>query len=179
MDKVIILTEEDTYMTLSEWQSVYGLKADHIGQHFKLSEPKFQEDLKRYGRLIVCAPLIKVMDLARVYWKKPFVINSFNRDEIKQQELRDSGARAAATSPHVYKLAADINTKNEEDTLSLVKCIKRASLELNIPVRIGYRDYIFNKQYFVHVDVCPLYYSSKKTRYLDDHPVFWEKEIEW
>lgn len=180
-EKIIILTTDDKYLTLLEWQSKYGLSSGstEIGRHFSYMEPRFQADLKAFGKLVVCAPLMRVLDRYRELIKEPVTINSFNRTEAYQTELSEKGFRTATTSPHVQKMAADVDTFDVADTELKVPMMRKAAMEVAIPVRIGWKQYSANKQSFIHVDVCPLYYAPEKPRHNEPHPIVWEKEIEW
>lgn len=178
---VVVLTDKDTYISLENWQREYGLEvgSNKIGKYFNLSEPRFKKDVEEYGKLIVCAPLMVVMDAYRSAIGESVTINSYNRDDRKQQELRASGFRAARSSPHVEKMAVDVDTRDEAHTRKNVPILKRAAKELGIPIRVGYMDYIKNDQSFIHFDVCPLYYAKGAIRYNEQHPPQWENEIEW
>lgn len=173
---VKILTLLGTYITLEQWQQQYGLEvgSDQIGKHFKYSEGKFKQDLEDYNELIICEPLMMVMDEIRTLSKKPFIVNSFNRNEAKQEQLKASGFRAATTSPHVAKMACDMDTVSNSDTLAMVPLIQHAAENKNVKVRIGYRDYMRAGQTFIHFDVCPEYYGKGKPFNHLPHPAVWE-----
>ena len=181
MKNVIILTREDKYIPLQQWQEQYGLEggSTKIGRHFSYTEPKFKEDLKEFGKLIVCEPLIKVMDRYRELIDEPVSVNSFNRTEEKQAQLTEKGFRTAKVSPHVEKMAADLDTLDAEGTYIRVAKLKQAARELGISIRIGYKDYLVHGQTFIHLDVCPEYYATGKPRFHDHHPAQWENSIEW
>lgn len=179
-EKVVILTAEDKYLSLVEWQNKNGFSGGAIGKHFSISEDRFQRDINLFGKLVVCEPLMKVLDAVRVEIKRPIALNSFNRTEEYQDKLTEQGYRTAKVSPHVQKLAADIDTANEADTMVVVAAIIKVSKTLSIPVRIGYRDYLHHGQTFVHVDVCPLYYGVDRLRHDEEHPKAWEIHLlEW
>lgn len=181
--KVIVLTEDDKYIALTDWQLKYGLPVGStmIGLCFSYEESKFQQDLKDYGKLIVCAPLIKVIDKYRELIRESVTINSFNRSAQKQEQLRLAGFRAAKTSPHEEKMAADCDTVSESDTLKKKEKMLEAGSLLKIPIRVGFQQYLDNdpQQTFIHVDVCPLYYAPGRPRHSDPHPIQWEKQITW
>jgi hypothetical protein len=199
--KVIVLNETGDYITLDEWQKNYGLVvgSDRIGKYFSITEHRFAQDINDYGHLVVNALLIKVLDRYRELKGFPVCINSFNRDQAKQDQLKKSGARAATTSPHVAKMAADVDTPgieelkksnpkltNDEAWLlavkinhDQVKLFKQASTELGINIRIGYKEYLEERSTFIHVDVCPEYYGPGKRFYKLQHPKAWEQPITW
>jgi hypothetical protein len=180
-ENIFVLTASDKLISLEAWQKIYGLHAHHlqIGKWFHADEPKFQQDLKDYGTLVVSELLIRVADRTRELWGRPLHVNSFNRNEAKQEALRASGARAATTSPHVVFLAMDIDTKHFDDSRKLAAVIIQAGKELNIKVRVGFKQYIQAGQTFVHFDVCPEYYAQGKSRYNKPHPAPWEVAITW
>lgn len=177
-EKVVVLTLDDKFVSLEEWQRQYGLTVGsaQIGKHFFYTESKFQDDLARYGKLVVCAPLMVVMDKYRELVDEPVNVNSYNRDEKKQEELREAGARAATHSPHVEKMAADLDTLDAEGTYIRVTVLQRASRATGIDVRIGFRQYLeqLKPHTFIHVDVCPMYYAKGKPRHNEPHPAPWE-----
>lgn len=168
-------------ISLAEWQHLYGLEegSDQIGKFFRATERKFAEDIQNYGELIVNEQLMRVLDHFRATLKAPVTINSFNRDENKQKALKEAGAKAATYSPHVVKMAADIDTKSAEETRSRVRILQRCASELNIKVRIGYEQYLKAGSTFIHVDVCPEYYAPGKPFHAHPHPAVWEKQITW
>lgn len=184
-DKVKILTLSGAYISLDEWQQKYGLEvgSDKIGKYFSITEREFDENLRIQGQLIVAEPLIMVMDKAREIDGKPRTVNSFNRSEAEQIALKKSYARAATFSPHVAKMAVDINTKSSIDTEGFVPEIREAAKLLNIKVRIGWKQYMADGKTFVHIDVCPEYYAKGKVFYQQvlDNPKLkpWMIPQEW
>lgn len=181
-EKVVILTKDDTYINLEQWQNRYGLPvgSSQIGKHFYFTEFKFNEDIERYGKLIVCEPLMMIMDEYRELKGKPVSINSFNRDEKKQEELTEAGMRTATHSPHVEKMAVDMDTLTKEDTYDQVKTLRQAALKTGISHRIGFQQYLNAGQSFIHLDVAPLYYGKGGPRHEEQHPGAWEiNKLEW
>ena len=169
--------------------------APKLGKFFSANERKFQDDLRRYGSLIVCEELIQVLDSFREEVGEVVTVTSFNRDDKKQAELNDNPAYKAATySPHVVKLAADITTASlialaTEPRLRkvlitimtnyYVPTLKRVAKELGIRIRIGYKQYLDNGQQFIHLDVCPEYFGKGHIWYDRPHPSPWGQEITW
>lgn len=179
-DKVKVITREGKEITLQEWQKIYGLpEGNRIGKFFYLSELRFKRDIELYGELVVNELLIRLLDAVRQASSHPLIINSFNRSEEHQKELKAQGFKAATTSPHVVKLAADIDTLSENETNALVKRILEVADIVKIKIRVGYKQYLKAGQTFVHVDVCPEYYAKGKPWHDQDHPDVWEKEITW
>jgi hypothetical protein len=176
-----IITVIGTEIPLEQWQQIYGLEigSTQIGRFFDATEHKFSEDIQRYGVLIVNELLIRLLDHFRATIKQPVTINSFNRDENKQKELQESGYKAAAYSPHVAKMAADIDTKSPEQTRAWAIMLQRCAIELHIKIRIGYEQYLKAGQTFIHVDVCPEFYAPGRPFNKQFHPVQWEKVTNW
>jgi hypothetical protein len=201
MEKVKVILSDGTETTLNNWQKIYGLKLHSplIGKYFSLNEARFQKDLSNYGELIVSELLIRVLDEYRKQLGQPVIINSFNRSEAKQVNLKAQGLRAATHSPHVAKLAADIDTpgilelashgapesptelwkKAMEINRERVKILEKVSDDLGIHTRIGNEEYLRAKQTFIHVDVCPEYFAKGKPWNDRFHPLAWEKSITW
>lgn len=198
---VIIVKRDGTEETLEQWQLRYGLEvgSDNIGVFFSLREDKFQQNLRDYGVLVVNELLIRFMDGYRAMTDVPTVVNAFNRNDAKQQALRHSGFRAATYSPHVVKMAGDLDTpgiddlKEEFPKLSKselweravkinrhrVELAKQVSKKLGIKIRIGSEQYLKDGNTFIHVDVCPEYYAPGKPFHDQKHPVQWESELRW
>lgn len=178
---VIVINKAGMVISLKEWQKAYGLpeNSQKIGKYFSLTERKFAQDIKDYGQLVVNEQLIRFLDRLREKWKKPININSFNRDDAKQQELTAAGYRAAKFSPHVVKMAADVDTESALESRQLAMLAEGVAKELGIKIRIGIEDYIKAGQTFVHFDVCPEYYAKGKPFHVEQHPVQWETEIKW
>src|SRR5690242_3737918 len=99
-DKVIVIRKDGTEVTLAQWQEIYGLPvdSDKIGRHFSLSEQRFTKDIELFGTLVVNEQLIKVLDGFREAVKVPITINSFNRDQAKQDSLKEEGFKTAKYS---------------------------------------------------------------------------------
>lgn len=201
MDKVKVMTRDGSMISLEAWQLLYDLEpgSAQIGKYFRLNEGKFMRDLVDYGELIVNELLMRVMDAFREAVKHPAKVNAFNRDEKKQAQLINGGFRAASTSPHVVKLASDIDTPGVDDLRELHPtwgpkrlwdaCVRInyseastmrqvANLE-NIKVRIGHKQYLQDGNTFIHLDVCPEYYAPGRPFHHHPHPEVWEKQINW
>ncbi|HEY3403890.1 MAG TPA: hypothetical protein VGK59_10915 [Ohtaekwangia sp.] len=180
---VKIITLSGTEVALEEWQDLYGggqLKGtDKFGLYFSATEQRFAKDIQEYGQLIVNEALIRVLDHFRHTLKLPVTINSFNRDENKQKSLAEAGYRTATHSPHVVKMAADIDTSSPEETRSRVRILQRCAQELGFKVRIGYEQYLTEGSTFIHVDVCPEFYAPGKPFHNKPHPAVWEKQTVW
>lgn len=175
MDKVKILTTAGNYITLAEWQAKYSLQPGQIGKYFSLREQRFQDDISLYKELIVAEPLMRVLDALRAKCGHALHINSFNRNAAKQAELKKQGFRAATISPHVFKMAADVDTKSFAESRELAKQAIAVAKELGIIIRVGVEDYIAKGQTFIHIDVCPMYFGNGKPFDNVSHPEVWEK----
>jgi hypothetical protein len=178
-DKIKFLMRSGELMPFEQYQKLRGLRGTQIAKHYNYTEPKFTEDIERYGELIVCDLLMQALDTYRVIKKQPVNINSFNRDDAKQIELKAFGYRTAEFSPHVVKLAADCDTKSKKDTEESAILMRTAGKVLGIKIRIGWKDYLKKGQTFIHVDVCPEFYDRGKVWYERPHPAVWENEITW
>jgi hypothetical protein len=181
IEKVKVVLKNGNAVTLPEWQKFYQLPiySNQIGRHFSLSEARFQNDLALYGELIVNEQLITVLDYFREAVNTPITINSFNRTDVHQKELKERGFKTALYSPHVMKMAADIDTKSNEQTETWVQILKKISDKSGIKIRIGYKQYQAAGQTFIHVDVCPEYYATDKPYNKQFHPTAWEQVITW
>lgn len=178
--KVKFLTISGTYVPMEEFQRRYGLPvgSPQIGKFFSIEERVFSQDIERYGQLIVPVPLIMVMDEFRKRVGS-VPINSFNRDEAKQAELTKQGFRTASVSPHIEKLAVDMDTTDANQTKKRVPILSQVGKDLNIQIRIGWAQYMTAGQSFIHLDVCPEYFGPGKIWHARPHPQAWEKQIQW
>ncbi|HTF21011.1 MAG TPA: hypothetical protein VK658_23210, partial [Chryseolinea sp.] len=147
-----------------------------------------------------------VLDGYRQAIGQPVFLNSFNRNEAKQAQLKKAGFKAASKSPHVVKLAADVDTPGlneiihkrgynavvmtpelqKEARLEMMRInydsaitMKQVAAALQIKVRIGHKQYLEIGQTFIHVDVCPEYYAPGKPFHKLGHPLAWEESITW
>lgn len=175
------LLETGEIVSLEEYQRTRSLPvgSDKMGVFFSLREKRFSKDIELFGGLVICCPLMRLMDEYRSLLGKPVSINSFNRTEEYQEELRRRGFKAAKNSPHVVKMAADINTHSKKQTEEGVLVLRKAAKKLGIKCRIGWRQYMNAGSTFIHVDVCPMYYAPGKPFHGNDHPKVWEIETEW
>lgn len=181
MDHVVVVTKLGKEITLKEWQKLYQLPENStmIGKHFSTTERIIARDIADYGRIVVNEQLMRVLDRFREKIKKPVNINSFNRDENKQAALTEQGLRTATHSPHVVFMAVDIDTTSALETREYVRILEGVGKELGIKIRLGYDDYLNNGQTFIHLDVCPEYFSKGKPFHYRPHPIQWESEIKW
>lgn len=179
--KVFVLLPDGNEMPLAEWQQVHGYEVGsaRISKHFWFTESKFLQDIQDYGKLVVCELLMRVADKYRDIKTAPVRVNSFNRSREKQLKLQQEGYKAAALSPHEFFLAMDVDTDTEEETRLNAAMIRKAADMLGIKVRIGYKQYLVNKQTFIHIDVCPEYFGKGCVWHSEKHPPQWENEIVW
>lgn len=194
--KVLVLTLSGEYISLDEWQQKYGLNvgSGQIGKHFHLSESRFVRDIEEYGQLIVCEPHMIVADKARELWGHPTSFSSYNRNDKKQAALREDPATRhlrAETSPHVAKMASDIDLATRAEVLAFVPVLRAAADAVHVMIRIGYKEYLKQSEKveaetgvkdtwtFVHFDVCPEYYRKGRVWHSKPHPVPWEFETVW
>lgn len=170
---IILSTGE--HVSLDVWQEIYGLKkgSAQICKYFSIGDANIPNGI------IIAAPLIQVMDQARILKGAPLNVNSLSRTLTRQQQLIAEGKRAATNSPHVVYMAGDLDTVSVEDTKKLVKHLKDAAKMLGFKVRIGWKKYIPDGNTFVHVDVCPEYYLPGKPYHHKPHPIEWETVMEW
>tara|TARA_R110000868_G_scaffold96848_8_gene266373 strand:+ start:814 stop:1323 length:510 start_codon:yes stop_codon:yes gene_type:complete len=159
---------------LKEDGSSEEYKEQKIGKYFDVSEPRFQEDIRLYGEVVICDLLFKVLNRYRDLKGVSVNLNSLNRDRKKQEQLLRDGFRAAKVSPHEYFLAADVDTIDQADTLKSVPIMRQAAKDLGIKIRIGWQDYLKAGQSFLHVDVCAEYFGKGKVWNKNSHPVQWE-----
>lgn len=181
LNKVKVVLKNGSVVTLQEWQKLYGLKigSDYVGKYFSLRDAKLRQDIFDYGELIVNEMLIRVLDEVRDLLGSPLYINSFNRNEEKQKELHNKGYKTATVSPHVAKMAADLNCTSAADVRKLARLVQQAASGIGIKVRVGFQQYLNEGMTFVHVDVCPEFYAPGKPFFSDPHPAVWEKSITW
>lgn len=170
---IILATGEN--VSLDVWQGIYGLPrlSSKIGKYITLGEPNVRNGLT------IAAPIIQMFDYVRIKRNKPMDINSLDRYQSDQDSMLLKGVRAATTSPHVYKMAVDIDTISKEDTIQLVADLKEAAKALGFKIRIGYKVYLKDGKTFVHLDCCPMYYAPGKPFHHHKHPAAWENEITW
>lgn len=199
-EKVKVILRDGSTITLEKWQERYDLdpSSDKIGQFFSLSEDRFKTDIVMFDELVVNELLIRVLDKYREYTKHAVTINSFNRSPEKQEQLRKNKYRAATHSPHVVKMAADVDTpgvlelmmkhnwskeRASKEAMKInydeVILVKQAAAALQIKIRVGHKEYLSIGQTFFHVDVCPEFYGKNKPFHEHPHPAVWENETTW
>jgi len=200
MIKVIL--NNGTECTLAEWQKIYGLPVGsaNIGRFFSLNDPKIAQNYREHGYLTIVEPLIRVADLAREKDGEGWTVNSFNRTDGDQKRLHETGFKAATVSPHVVSMAMDVGCakydtiekdgkklqvfsleKTKAEVFDKVAKLQAAAKELGIKIRIGYREYMAmaSPMYFVHFDVCPMYYGPGMPYHAHTHPAVWEAVVTW
>lgn len=102
-----------------------------------------------------------------------------------QQKLR------AGISPHVAKMAVDLDFLTREEVATVLPFIQKAAKNMNIRIRVGYKQYLAksiqvergggakNSWTFIHVDVCPEFYAVGMPFHNQPHPPVWELQNEW
>lgn len=195
-EKIRILTLKGDYISLDEWQKKYGLVvgSTQIGKYFTLTESRFFRDLQEFGSLTIAEPHMIVADKARELWGHPLTFSSYNRTQEKQDELRAEPGTAglrAEVSPHVVKLAGDIDLKTRLEVIAFVPVLMAAAVAVHVKIRVGFRQYLDkgaevekatgqkDTWTFVHFDVCPEYYAPGKPWHNKPHPKVWEIETSW
>lgn len=169
MKQIILLNGK--IIELAEWQVIYGIKLDHVGKNFSVSEFP--------ASFMIAEQLIRVLDLLRAYTNMPVTFNSTYRTDDDQQALTDAGYRTAKVSPHPVGMAADVDTKTDAETYKLVSSVEYCASLLGIKIRIGFKDYMKLGQTFMHLDVTPMYYAKGCCFNKKDHPEPWEREARW
>ena len=174
MEATVIL-ENGNELNLKSHQLRYGLElgSSQIGRYFNIGENSI------YNKCRFSVILIKIMDEVRYRWKKPIIINSFDRTKERQAWLVKSGYKASKNSTHELGLAADLETKSNDESEELVKLIEEVAKDLKYKVRIGYKEYQKLGQTFVHLDVAPEYFGKDKPYRLLPHPEAWKVEARW
>lgn len=178
-NKIKFLTRDGNITDFDSYQASHGLTGTKIAKHFSYTEPKFTQDIQDYDELIVCEPLMMLLDAVREAKGMPIFINSFNRDKAKQESLHERGYKAAIFSPHVAKMAADVDTLNDAETVYIANLALGCAKLMGIRARVGFKQYMENGQSFVHIDVCPEYYAPGKPFNHIFHPPAWETEMSW
>lgn len=175
MNNATILLESGEKISLEMWQRIYALPvgSKKIGRFFTIGEKSFKNGLE------ISELIIKLIDKVRELKGSPVKVNSLDRTKEYQISLKNRGYRAATTSPHVVKMAADIDTTTTDDTFEMVELISEAANRLSLVVRIGYNAYLKDGNTFVHVDVCPMYYGAGKAFAKEACPDVWRRKVEW
>ena len=181
LNKVKVLLLNGTLIPLMEWQKTYGLPTGslRVGKYFGVdTDHRLKRDILSYGELVVCAPLIQLLDDYREATGRT-TINSFNRNTAKQRYLRQMGYRAALMSTHEKKIAADIDTVSEAETKANVKILQTLADKRGLKIRVGWKKYLKQGQTFIHLDVAPMYYAQGMVWHEEAHPEQWEKALSW
>ena len=116
--------------------------------------PEFYDER---GRLYPDVPemyrkLFKVFRDIREKWGNPISITNGYRCLKHQKELYNQGISTASVSPHITGLAMDLDFKDHDDTMKAAVMIKKLHPEL----RIGYKQYLYRGQSFIHIDTAYL-----------------------
>lgn len=160
---------------LRTWQSLYNLPigSSQVGRFFRIGERSFRDGLE------IHEGVIRLLDMIRAIRGYSININSLDRTQEHQDKLREDGYKTATYSPHVAKLAADIDAIDEDDVYSLLDDVDEAEELLGYEIRKGWKTYLDSGQTFVHIDICPMLYGKGKRRNGFKHPYQWENRSEW
>lgn len=171
--KIILLNGKR--VNLQVWQGMYGLTvgSSDIGRFITIGEPCVRDGLE------ISECIIRFFDCLRAKWGKPLYINSLDRTSQEQKEMQKTNPNAATYSPHVVKLAIDIDTNSKEETFDLLELVDEVAEMLGYHIRIGWKSYMERGNTFIHIDVCPMYFAKGKFWNKQPHPKQWESIIEW
>jgi len=165
-----IILKNGKIISLKDFQKVNKLKETQLSDHFTVSEFDCE------GKLLVAEPLIHFLELLRDVLKRPLRINSGYRTVEYQKRLIKTNKGAATYSPHTVGLAADIDTKTGKETKELAKTILSLAKLHSYKVRVGYKSYLRAGSTFVHLDICPMYYSKGSPYDKEKVPAVWKRE---
>ena len=155
--------------SLKEWQALYGVEENKVGRFFSTNEKEFKDGIA--SELLIC-----LLDDVREVSEEPMIVNSLWRSEVEQSNLTVAKAKY---SPHPKGMAADIQCKSYSHVNKMVTIIRMVARKLGIKIRLGYKSYLENKKYFIHIDVCPNYYAKGMPFNELNHPREWEIELTW
>ncbi len=166
-----IILQNGNIIDLYTWQDQQNLPNENITNEIKLKDSNVWDNFEIS---------VYVLQILTILHGKGFkTINTLYRTNDHQKDLLKTNPNAAKISPHCFGMAADIDAKNQEETLELAKIIEDIAKLMDIKVRIGFNQYLLNGNTFVHFDVCPEYYGEGKPYHNNNHPKQWEKEIQW
>lgn len=198
--KIIVINKLGKQITLDEWQKIYGLplNSTKISKHFDYTEPRFQEDIRLYGKVVINELLFRVLDQFREDVGRPLNLNALNRNQAHQNELTQQGLKTATYSPHIVRedrsgilgaTAADIDTSSHDQTNKEVVILESSAHKVGIKIRIGWKQYqqptfkngvkINDGMTFIHCDVACEYFGPGKPWSNKFHPKAWEYEARW
>jgi uncharacterized protein YcbK (DUF882 family) len=168
-----IIKSDGTLMELADYQAANHLAADMVSAHFNVSE------MDCGGKLLIAEPLLELLEKYRALKGAAVKINSGYRTPEKQKQLKGEGYLAASTSPHTAGMAADIDTTGPKDTQTQLALLNKAAQICGLKIRTGWKQYQHIGQSFIHVDVCPMFFSFGKAFHNQKHPAVWETPISW
>lgn len=172
-----IIKANGELVELSIWQQSKGYTPTQLGKYFSTKENKLENEswyLHEY--------LFTILDKLRELANKPIHINSAYRTTAEQIALQKKNEGAVSNSPHTYGLAIDIDTVSHVETLRYVIYLRQIARELNLQIRIGYKQYqnMTPKQTFVHIDVTPeMFGIGKPYEFFPNIPQIFKRSIEW
>lgn len=169
-----IILLDGTLVTIKQWQQIYGVDSDKIGEYFSLNEPVFTNTNYCISELT-----IRVADLWREISGTPKRINHMYRTTTQGKDMKQRGLPVADTSPHMFGMAMDVDTKTKQETRREVENLRKAAKQLGIKIRVGYRKYLTMGMTFIHFDVCPEYFCPGKPFHHINHSRFWEMTNTW
>lgn len=149
--KQIIAKDYKTFIDLSDWQKINGLKSNQITKNITLDF----DNILCESELLIAQDILECFDKIRAIYGKPIKINSGYRTQKRQDELTAEGYRTAKTSPHCQGFALDLGF-NPGEGLNLLQAVKEVVHNYLGLIRFGYKQYWDLKQNFIHVDCAPI-----------------------
>jgi len=150
------------------------------GEFFKAAElydaPPYEPEEK-----LIFGPILQVADEIRRRWGRPIPCTSGVRTPEKQRLLIRRGLSTAKHSPHVYRIAMDLDVATPQETRDLAALARRVSKDLGIPIRIGWMLYLRRGQTFIHIDCGPLvaYLAHREGLIPEGVKEAWLQVTEW
>lgn len=129
---------------MSKYISKYILRSEYCCSCCNALPPDFDLEniLKGYERLFE-----NFRDI-REEWGKAIPITSGYRCLYKQMDLYNQDISSTPYSAHILGLALDLDCKDKDEVIALVKIIE----SVNPHLRIGYKKYLNLGKTFIHID---------------------------
>ena len=173
LDLGVIVLDSGKTVSIEEWQKVMKFDSDHIADHVSITNDNVSCD----NELVLHEMILVVFEMLRSKIGKPIKITSGFRTQKKQAELyaQNLGAAALGFSTHQLGLALDLHAGTSEIVDRYVRELRK--IRQDISIRIGWKKYLSQGRYFVHIDCAPEFFKNKRRR--KNFPKFWFEKKEW
>lgn len=156
-----IVTLKGEFITVEEWQKIYGVSGNNVGKYFTTNENKWN-----YPNWVVSEGLIRLLDRTREKYGKPMSVASLYRPGDNGSAHGNGIGKDVAVNRldtgEVDNQGKPIRVIDTNDMNIKVGHIRESAKELQYNIRLTWTYYLNRDLACIHVDLGPMYFGIGK-----------------